>query len=199
VEIGAERSFDAASLEARLAVVSEPGDDASQGLGALVEHRSSGVVLETGQRPSPSGLELALEQDVADHPTLAGDRVEREEAGAGKLDTRPVAVEAPKELVAAAHREDRGASCYGLAQLRSPGGQVGCDQSLFPVLAAADVIEVDLADRGRIAGVDGPHLELELPPAGPGCEDGDVAAICIDVQVVRIEMSHDQLHAARSQ
>jgi hypothetical protein len=50
-------------------------------------------------------LEAALEQDVADHALLTRDGVEREEAHAGKLGARAVAIEAPEQLVAAADGE----------------------------------------------------------------------------------------------
>ena len=76
---------DAAALQAALAVVPEPGDDAAERLRAGVEARPAGVVLEARERAPHAGLELALEQDVADHPPLAGDRLEREEPDAGQL------------------------------------------------------------------------------------------------------------------
>ena len=72
----------------RLAVVAESGDDAAERLGARVEERAARVVLEAGQRAPLAGLELALEQDVADHPPLAGDRVQRKQADARQLVAR---------------------------------------------------------------------------------------------------------------
>ena len=63
----------------------KPGDDAPERLGALVEVRAAGVVLEARQRPRLRRLELALEEDVADHPPLAGDGVVGEEADPGEL------------------------------------------------------------------------------------------------------------------
>ena len=71
---------DAAALEAGLAVVAEAGDDAAERLGAGVEPRAAGMVLEARDRPPLTRDELALEQDVADHAPLAGDRLVREEA-----------------------------------------------------------------------------------------------------------------------
>ena len=78
----------AAALEAALAVVAEAGDDAAERLGARVEVRAAGVVLEPGERAPVAGAELALEQHVADHPPLAGDRVKREQADARQLRRR---------------------------------------------------------------------------------------------------------------
>ena len=54
------------------------------------------MVLEAGERPPLTRLELALQQHVADHPPLAGDRVQREEPDPGKLLAAPVAVEVPE-------------------------------------------------------------------------------------------------------
>ena len=62
-----------------LAVVPEPVHDPAERLGAGVEQRPARVVLEARERPPLARLELALEQDVADHPRLARDRLVREE------------------------------------------------------------------------------------------------------------------------
>src|SRR4029078_3073515 len=78
VEVGAEHAAGPAVLVAALAVAGEARHHAPERLGALLEHRAAGVVLEAGQRARLAGLELAFEQDVADHPPLARDRVERE-------------------------------------------------------------------------------------------------------------------------
>ena len=89
----------------------------------------------------------AVEQDVADHAPLARDRVQRQQADAGQLGARAVAVEAAEELVAAAHREERGARLDRLVQRRALRDEVGRDERLLAVLAAADVEEVGLAAR----------------------------------------------------
>src|SRR4029078_10684449 len=94
---------------AALAVVAEAGQDASEGLRAVLEPCPACVVLEAGQRALLARLELALPQDVADHPALACDRVQRKEAGARELVAALVAVEAPEELVAGAGRQSRAA------------------------------------------------------------------------------------------
>src|SRR5207342_3263535 len=124
------------------AVVSEPGHDAAEGLRLLVEHRPAGVVLEARENLSPPGHELALEQDVADHPPLARNRVEGEEADARQLVALAVAVEAAEELVTAADREHGRAAGRGLADRGALVGQVAGDQGLLAILAAADVQEV---------------------------------------------------------
>ena len=83
MEIGADDAVGAAALEAALAVVAEAREDASERLGAGIEARAAGVILESGERSLLAGHELALEQDVADHPSLACDGLEREEADPG--------------------------------------------------------------------------------------------------------------------
>ena len=65
-------------------------------------------------------LELAVEQHVADHPPLAGDRVEREEPDARQLLAVEAAVAAAEQLVAAADREQRRAARDRLAQRAPP-------------------------------------------------------------------------------
>src|SRR5205807_365561 len=85
VEVGADHAAGAAALEAALPVVAEPGEDASERLGTGVEPRASRVVLEPGERAPLAGLELALEQHVADHAALSRDCLEREQPDAGHV------------------------------------------------------------------------------------------------------------------
>ena len=139
------RAADAAALEARLAVVAEARDDAAERLAPGVEARAAGVVLEAGERPALAGLELALEQDVADHPPLARDRLVREEPDAGHVDAVAVAVAAAEQLVAAADGEHGGAARDRLLDCVSLRGEIRRDQRLLAILAAADVEEVVLA------------------------------------------------------
>src|SRR5688572_33349456 len=79
VEVRPDRAADAAAFVAALSVVPEARNDAAQGLRARVEHRAPCVVLEAGQEPALTRLELALEEHVADHAALAGHRLVREE------------------------------------------------------------------------------------------------------------------------
>ena len=91
MEVRADDAPGPAALEAALAVVAEAGQNAAERLGARVQVRPPGVVLEAGQGlPGP----LALEQDVSDHPPLAGEGMEREEAAPRQLRAAAVAVEA---------------------------------------------------------------------------------------------------------
>ena len=83
MQVRADHAAGAAALVAALAVVAEAGEHAPERLGAVLEHRAAGVVLEAGQRARLAGLELALEQDVADHPPLAGDGVQRQQPAPG--------------------------------------------------------------------------------------------------------------------
>ena len=55
MQVRADRAADAAALVAALAVVAEAGDHAPERLGALVEDRAAGVVLEAGQRARSPG------------------------------------------------------------------------------------------------------------------------------------------------
>ena len=73
------------------------------------------------------------------------------------------------------------------------------DERLLAILPAADVEEVDLTRRHRIPHADRQHLELVAALRARSREDGDVAAVGVDVQVVGIEMADADLHAALSQ
>jgi hypothetical protein len=83
VEVGPEESAYTTAFEAALAVVAEAGDDTPEWIGSWIEPGSTDVVFETGKRSSDPGLELALEQHVADHASVPCDRVEREQSDAG--------------------------------------------------------------------------------------------------------------------
>ena len=200
MEIGADDAAGAAALEAALAVVAEAREHASERLGAGIEARAAGVVLEAGERPLLAGLELALDQDVADHAPLARDGLEREEADAGHVLAVEAAIAAAEQLVAAADREHGRSAVDRLVQrLRLPR-EILRDEQLLAVLAAADVVEVVLARHDRVAHPERGHLELVAAPGRPPREHRDVAAVGVDVQVVRIEVPDaDRRHCARSQ
>jgi len=157
------------------------------------------VVLEPGQCPTNAWLELALQQDVTDHAPVAGDGVEGEHADARQVGTVEVTVGAPEELVPAADREHGGTFGDRLPYPCGLSDQVLCDERLFAVLAAADVEEVVLAGIERLSNRDGSHVELVTAPRRAPRQDRDVAAVRVDVQVVRVQMPDDDLHAARSQ
>ena len=153
------------------------------------------MVLEAGERLAGPG---ALEQDVADHAPLAGDGVQRQQAGAGQLDAAQVAVVRAEQLVAAADGEERGAALDRVAQRLGARREVRRDELLLAVLAAADVEEVDVRRR-RVAQVDRDDLELVPARLRPCREHGDVAAVGVDVEVARVEVPDADLHGRRSQ
>ena len=130
---------------------------------------------------------------------LAGDRLEREDPGALQVRAGAVAIEAAEQLIAAADGEQGGAAVERGADLLGAGGEVGGDERLLAVLAAADVEEVVLAGDEAVAEADRAHLELVAAPRRPPGEDRHVAAVGVDVQVVGIEVADDDLHAAASQ
>ena len=159
VEVGADRRTDAAALEARVAVVAVAGDDAAERRRAGVEQRAAGVVLEPGDRRRDAVAEVGLEQHVADQPLLAGERLVREDACARHPRAVAAAVAAPEQLVAAADGEHRRAGLDRAAQVVAPRREIGRDQRLLAVLAAADVDEVERPRLERVAGLDAGHLE----------------------------------------
>jgi hypothetical protein len=196
VQIGPDRAADATALRAARAVVAEARHDATERLGARVQRRSPRMVLEAGNRPALAGNELGIEQDIADHPTLACNRVQREQADAGQLLAVPEAVEAAQQLVAAADGEHRSAARRGREQPLALVFEVARDERLLAVLAAADVEEVVRAGLQDVVRRNGLHLELVPAPRGAALEHGDVPAVGVDVQVLGIEVPDDDLHAA---
>src|SRR5215210_7167584 len=110
VQVRADRAADTAAFPAALAVIAEPGHDPAERSRLRVEASPAGVVLEAGERPPPAGLELALEQDVADEAPVAGDRLVRKEPDAGELAAGVPGVAPAEQLVAAADREHGGSA-----------------------------------------------------------------------------------------
>jgi hypothetical protein len=199
VEVRAHRSAESAALAAVLAVVPKACEHASEWLGPLVEEGPPSVVLETRESAPLSGIQLALEENVADHAPFTGDGVVREEADSGELCARTVAVEAPEQLIAATYGQERRVLGNGLAEWRAFRLQVPRHESLFAILAAAHVIEVVFAGPDSLAEADRPIVEIDPSPAGAPLEHGDVSTIRVDVEVVGIEMADDDFHAAASQ
>src|SRR5919109_1019501 len=150
--------------------------------------RATGVGLEAGESVAKARVELALEQDVADHAPFTGDGMVREEPDPGELGAGAVAVEATEELIAAANGQAGGAVLHRLRERAALGGEIGCDERLLAVLAASDVEEIVLPWSDRFAEPDRPVVELDPAPGGAALEDGDVAPVGVDVQVLRIEM-----------
>ena len=131
-----------------------PASDASERRRARVEQRAAGVVLEARDRRRDAVAEVGLEQHVADQPPLAGDRLEREQARARHPRAVAAAVAAPEQLVAAADGEQRRAGLDGPPQVVASRREVGRDQRLLAILAAADVDEVERPRLERVAGLD---------------------------------------------
>ena len=140
-------------------------------LGVGVEVRASRVVLEAGEC-SARAVEVAVEEDVADHAALARDRVQREEADAGQLLAVGEAIEPAEELVAAADREHRCTALDRSRQLIALRCEVARDQRLLAVLAAADVQQIVRTGLELAADAHRTDVEraldrgLELTPAG---------------------------------
>ena len=136
MEVRPDRGPDTAALVPRLPVVPEPGDHAAEWHRTRVEECPSGVVLEAGERAPVPRLELALEQDIADHAPLARHRLVGEETRPGRKRRRTGPVAAAEELVAAAHGEQRGAAGHRLpdrvALAARSGATSACSRSCPP-------------------------------------------------------------------
>src|SRR6185312_9650810 len=197
VDVRADDPARVDALTAVAAVVAVAMEHAAERAHALAEPGASGVVLEPDDRHGLSRAQLAVDGDVADHPRRSrlGDEVD--EAGAADLVSLVAAVVVPEHLVAAADGEHPGAVVDRGPQPVGAADEVVLDQELIAVLAAADVVEVGLGQRVARAAAD--RREAEPAPLAPRPQDGDVAAVGVDVQVLRIEVADAQDGHAASQ
>ena len=113
---------------------------------------------------------------------------QRQYLGAGHLDTRPVAIAAPEQLVAAADRKQRRAVLERRRDLVMALGKVGRDQGLLAILPAAQVDQIALG-RKRLSDADTDDLQLAAAPLGPAAKDGNIAAIGVDIELIWIEVT----------
>jgi hypothetical protein len=98
-------------------------------------------------------------------------------------------------LVAATHGQAGRACRDGLTERFRLVGQVLGHERLLAILAAADVEEVDVGGQ-RLSKPDRVVLEADAAPGGAALENGHVAAVRIDVEVIRIQVAEDEFHAA---
>ena len=147
VEVGAVDAARARALEARAAVVAEARDHARRAA-SRPGRGSSGRAWFS----NPASRSPAQAQSIRTSPIIRRSPATRLRAASsptpGSSAPRAVAVGAAEQLVAAADAEERrrprAAASASAAALR---GEVGGDELLVAVLAAADVEEVELADR----------------------------------------------------
>ena len=88
-----------------------------------------------------------------------GDRLVREDAGARHQRAVAAAIAAPEQLVAAAYGEECGPGLDGSAEVVPTGGEIGRDERLLAILAAADVDEVERPRLQLVTRLDSGHLE----------------------------------------
>ena len=188
VKVRADCRADPHALEAALAVIAEAGHHPAEWLRALVEARDAGVVLETRHRPAHARLEPALQQTVTDQAPLSGNRVEREDPGTRQFGAASPTVEPTEELVTAADGQHRCATRDRLADRLALRGEVGRNQRLLTILAAADVEQVVLPGAESIADADRLDGEHQAALGRSVPEHGDVAAVGVDVQVLGIQV-----------
>ena len=102
----------------------------------------------TTVRRSPVSSSHSIEH-VADETPVSGHCVQREDAGAGLLAARTVAVVAAEQLIAAADGEHDGATGHRLRERRAACSEIGRDECLLAILAASDVEEVGVGRTSR--------------------------------------------------
>ena len=145
-------------------------------------------------RTARTAAEVDLDRDVADQPRAGlADGVERGDAEA--LD--PLVAElvgGAEQLVAAADGEPGHARRHGrLDGVALRCEQVGGDHPLVAVLAAADVDQVVRVGVERLAHPGRGVAEADSAPLAAVLEEQDVAAVGVDVHLVRVEGQQSQL------
>jgi len=123
------------------------------------------VVLEPGQDPALTRIELDLDRHVADQPRpVLADRVEVDQTDARKLLLAEL-VGVTQQLVTATHREDHAAARGdGMERVPLDLRQIKRAQPLVPILAPADVVEICAVRIKRVAEAAGHHREADPSP-----------------------------------
>src|SRR5436309_11372521 len=97
-----------------------------------------------------------------------------------------------EQLIAAADGQERRPRLEGFVERGPECGELGRDQRLLTILTTAHVEQVVFSPLDLGACAEWPHLELIAPPGGPGAQDGDVAAVGVDVEVIREKVADDK-------
>jgi hypothetical protein len=152
------------------------------------------VVLEPGDGPRRTFAQGALQEDVADHASIAGDGLVGEEISSRHERAVTSKVAAAQELIAAAHGEE----CRAAIDRRADGGSLGrevrCDELLLAILSTADVDEIVSAWLEWVARADLLDFDRMSAERGPPTDHGNVPTVGVDVQVRRVEMTDRELH-----
>ena len=137
------------------------------------------------ERPPLARLELAVEQDVADHAAFAGDR-----SSSGKRPTPgapPRSARGRSGRAAGSRRRRRAARPRRRRPPRTRGrlgGRSGAISACSRSWPPADVEEIGVRGTG-LAEAHGPVVEADPAPGATALEHRDVAAIGVDVEIGR--------------
>ena len=146
-----------------------------------------------GSRSPPAsalaGIELALEQHVADHAPSPATVSQREHAGARQLAIRRARGSRDRAAGSRRRRRARPRRRRPPRAAPRPAVEVGRDQRLLAVLAAAHVEQIVRPGSSGLRADRGDH-ELDARAAAPRrVEHGDVPPVGVDVQVVGVEVA----------
>jgi hypothetical protein len=122
------------------------------------------------------------------------DRPGVEQSDPGQLHAPARLVEAPEELVARAHCEQRSSLVDGLPDGQALDiGQVRSDQLLMGLPAVADDEDVDVVRVDRVARPQLMDLGDDAAPAAAPDDRGDVPAVAVGVHDLRVEVAEPEL------
>ena len=139
--------------------------------------------------------QINLDRDVADQPRaglthrLQVDQAKARQALLAEL------VAAAQQLVATADGEHDRAVANRIGERPSLAlDHVGGDGSLVAILATAEIDEVVLARVEALSGSGSRVLEVDPAPLAAALQEEDVAAVGVDVHLLRVESEQAQLH-----
>src|SRR5581483_34427 len=194
VQVGPDDVAGPHALEPVGPVVAVPAQDPPERHRRGPQVGAPAVVLEAGQHPRP-GAEVRLDRDVSDQ-ARAGLAHGLEVGEAQALDPALAELVAvAEELVAAADGQEHGAVRGGRRDRLALGPpHVLGHQRLVAVLPAADVEQVVGRWVEALAGARRGVREADPAPFAAAAQEDDVAAVGVDVHLLRVEGQQAQLH-----
>jgi len=135
-------------------------------------------------------LNIDVNCDIADQASRPSDRIGIKDADTRHPHSINTRIPVSGELIATAHRQHHSAVCHDRPQMVSLcGGKIRCNQQLVAVLTTTEIIKVGV-ERQRLTEPTFVDLNLMAAPFKPPFEYRDVAAISIDIELFRVEVTY---------
>src|SRR3990170_51893 len=173
-----------------LPIVPESHDDLPERGRPGTEPRPPAVILEADERRAPEMR--AADYDIADEPSRRRPGVfggEIEESHSHEVLAVAGTVVVPQQLIAAAHRQDDGSGCGGLAQGGTfHGAEVLDGEALLAVFATPDEVQIVLAWDHGIAEAALLDAHYDAPPLRAMRKRHEVPAVAVEIEQIGIQV-----------